>query len=348
MEKLILSNIHKFYGERQVLNDISFTVKKGELAVLLGPSGCGKSTILNIISGIVDQSAGDLFFDDKLINKISVQNRNIAMVFQNFGLYPHLSVRENIAFPLKVRHLEKEEITKKVDYVAKLLDIMEHLDRDPSKLSGGQKQRVAIGRAIIREPSVFLMDEPLSSLDANLRIQLRSEIKTLVKKLNVPTVYVTHDKNEALAIATSLYVVKDGEIVQFGSPEKVFKNPKNLFVASFLYSDSLNVLPGYFYQFLVGIGFIQNLAGTIPKEVKTIAFDANFVQTHNNVGVPYTIIDTDYFGQYILVKARISANSQEIIVKFQKPILDDKKCLYVNVENVFLFDEHDNRILYEN
>ena len=222
------------------VQDFNLEVSDKEFIVLVGPSGCGKSTTLRMIAGLEEISAGELYIDGKLMNDVAPKDRDIAMVFQNYALYPHMTVRENMAFPLKLRKVPKDEINQKVEQAAQILDITQYLDRKPKALSGGQRQRVAIGRAIVREPKVLLMDEPLSNLDAKLRNQMRAEIIKLRQKINTTFIYVTHDQTEAMTLGDRIVIMKDGFIQQIGTPQEVFDHPANLFVAGFIGTPQMN------------------------------------------------------------------------------------------------------------
>ncbi len=222
------------------VQQFNLEIKDKEFIVLVGPSGCGKSTTLRMIAGLEEISEGELYIGDRLVNDVAPKDRDIAMVFQNYALYPHMTVRENIAFALKLRHTPKEEIEKKVNEAAEILDITQYLDRKPKALSGGQRQRVAIGRAIVREPQVLLMDEPLSNLDAKLRNQMRAEIIKLRERINTTFIYVTHDQTEAMTLGDRIVIMKDGFIQQIGTPQEVFNHPHNLFVAGFIGTPQMN------------------------------------------------------------------------------------------------------------
>ncbi|MBN2800432.1 MAG: sn-glycerol-3-phosphate ABC transporter ATP-binding protein UgpC [Deltaproteobacteria bacterium] len=243
MATVRFQNLRKSYGDTHVLTGIDLVMEEGEYVVLVGPSGCGKSTMLRCIAGLEDISSGDLFIGDRRVNDVAPKDRNVAMVFQSYALYPHMTVRENMAFALKVAKRSAEEIRVAVDEAARMLDLGHLLDRRPSQLSGGQRQRVAMGRAIVRRPDVFLFDEPLSNLDASLRTHMRVELMTLHKQLGTTMVHVTHDQVEALTLADRLVVLNKGVIQQVGSPRELFDRPINTFVATFIGSPSMNLLP---------------------------------------------------------------------------------------------------------
>lgn len=243
MSNLTFENIGKAYsGEVKVVSDFNLEIKNEEFIIFVGPSGCGKSTVLRMIAGLEEISEGKLYIDGKVVNDMEPKDRDIAMVFQNYALYPHMTVYENMAFGLKMRKTPKAEIAQKVTEAANILGIEELLDRKPKALSGGQRQRVALGRAIVRSPKVFLMDEPLSNLDAKLRVQTRAEIVKLHKKLNTTFIYVTHDQTEAMTMGDKIVVMKDGIIQQFASPQELYIRPVNLFVAGFIGSPQMNFI----------------------------------------------------------------------------------------------------------
>lgn len=244
MSGVELSGIVKNYGAVQVVHGIDLTVKEKEFVVLVGPSGCGKSTTLRMIAGLEEITGGDLTIHDRRVNRVAPKDRDVAMVFQNYALYPHLNVADNMAFGLRIRKMPKDQIKTTIDDVAEILGLTDYLDRRPADLSGGQRQRVAMGRAIVRHPKVFLFDEPLSNLDAKLRTQMRAEIKRLHKRLGVTSVYVTHDQVEAMTLADRIVVMNDGAIEQIGTPMELFNNPANTFVAGFLGSPPMNQMKG--------------------------------------------------------------------------------------------------------
>jgi multiple sugar transport system ATP-binding protein len=245
MAELRLEHIQKKYDKDVVaVNDFNLHIQDKEFIVFVGPSGCGKSTTLRMIAGLEEITDGQLYIDDKKMNDVAPKDRDIAMVFQNYALYPHMNVYDNMAFGLKLRKFKKDEIDKRVQNAAKILGLEAYLDRKPKALSGGQRQRVALGRAIVRDAKVFLMDEPLSNLDAKLRVQMRAEIQKLHKRLQTTTIYVTHDQTEAMTMATRLVVMKDGVIQQVGAPKDVYDNPNNVFVGGFIGSPSMNFFTG--------------------------------------------------------------------------------------------------------
>jgi len=241
MADLKLNHIYKIYDNKvTAVSDFNLHIQDKEFIVFVGPSGCGKSTTLRMIAGLEEISKGELYIDDKLVNDVPPKDRDIAMVFQNYALYPHMTVYDNMAFGLKLRKMPKDEIDKRVKEAANILGLEQYLDRKPKALSGGQRQRVALGRAIVRDAKVFLMDEPLSNLDAKLRVQMRAEIAKLHQRLNTTTIYVTHDQTEAMTMATRIVVMKDGVIQQVGSPKEVYDNPENVFVGGFIGSPAMN------------------------------------------------------------------------------------------------------------
>ena len=243
MSSLSLKNICKVYSNGfEAVKDFNLEIEDKEFIIFVGPSGCGKSTTLRMVAGLEEISSGELIIDGKIMNDVEPKDRDIAMVFQNYALYPHMTVYDNMAFGLKLRKVPKEEIRKKVEEAARILDLEKLLDRKPKALSGGQRQRVAMGRAIVRNPKVFLMDEPLSNLDAKLRVQMRTEIAALHNRLGATIIYVTHDQTEAMTLGTRIVVLKDGVIMQVDSPQKLYNQPNNLFVAGFIGSPQMNFI----------------------------------------------------------------------------------------------------------
>ncbi|MFG1606171.1 ABC transporter ATP-binding protein [Actinoplanes sp. NPDC049265] len=260
MADIVLDKVTKSYPDgTTAVHGIDLEIADGEFLILVGPSGCGKSTTLNMIAGLEDITSGELRIGGERVNDKAPKDRDIAMVFQSYALYPNMTVRENMAFPLKLAKLPKAEIDKKVGDAAKVLDLTEYLDRRPANLSGGQRQRVAMGRAIVRSPKVFLMDEPLSNLDAKLRVQMRTQVSRLQKQLNTTTVYVTHDQTEAMTLGDRVVVMRGGRIQQVGDPQTLYDHPTNLFVAGFIGSPSMNFLPA-----TVAGGSLKTALGDLP------------------------------------------------------------------------------------
>src|SRR5579864_2776996 len=254
MATLTLDNVKKSYGDRQVVHGVSCAVADGELVVVVGPSGCGKSTLLRMVAGLEDITSGAVAIDGRVVNGGEPKDRDIAMVFQNYALYPHMSVYDNMAYGLRMRHMGRAEITERVGRAAVILQLAELLDRKPRQLSGGQRQRVAMGRAIVRDPKVFLFDEPLSNLDAKLRVQMRVEIKRLQQELGTTSLYVTHDQVEAMTLADRLVVMNDGHVDQIGPPFDLYECPATMFVAGFIGSPAMNLIAGHLDPRGVAIG----------------------------------------------------------------------------------------------
>lgn len=244
MGQIVLNQVRKAFGDVEVIPPLNLTINDGEFCVFVGPSGCGKSTLLRLIAGLEDVTSGDISIDGQSATELPPAKRGLAMVFQSYALYPHMSVRKNIAFPLRMAGLPKDEIEKRVTNAASVLNLTDYLDRRPGQLSGGQRQRVAIGRAIVREPAAFLFDEPLSNLDAALRVGMRLEISELHKRLSTTMIYVTHDQVEAMTMADKIVVLRAGNIEQVGSPLELYKEPCNTFVAGFIGSPKMNFIQG--------------------------------------------------------------------------------------------------------
>jgi len=274
MAEIVLDHVNKSYADgAAAVKDLSITIADGEFLILVGPSGCGKTTTLNMIAGLEDISSGELRIGGERMNEKGPKDRDIAMVFQSYALYPHMTVRQNIAFPLTLAKMEKSEIAQKVEETAKTLDLTELLDRKPSQLSGGQRQRVAMGRAIVRHPKAFLMDEPLSNLDAKLRVQMRGEIARLQRRLGTTTVYVTHDQTEAMTLGDRVVVMHGGVAQQIGTPDELYERPANLFVAGFIGSPAMNFFPATLTPTGLTLAFgevmltpeVQQVIGRHPK-----------------------------------------------------------------------------------
>ena len=318
MAEIVLDRVTKSYPNgAAAVKDLSITIADGEFIILVGPSGCGKSTTLNMIAGLEDISSGELSIGGERVNEKAPKDRDIAMVFQSYALYPHMTVRQNIAFPLTLAKMNKAEIAQKVDEAAKVLDLTALLDRKPAQLSGGQRQRVAMGRAIVRNPKAFLMDEPLSNLDAKLRVQMRSEIARLQDKLGTTTVYVTHDQTEAMTLGDRVVVLLAGEVQQIGTPEELYNRPANLFVAGFIGSPAMNFFPATITDVGVRLPFGEV---TLTQEVHDLLVRH---QTPNNViaGIrPEHLEDAAVMDGY----ARIRALIFDVTVDFVESLGADK------------------------
>lgn len=267
--KVRIDNVTKKFGHTTAVSNFSAELQNGHLICLLGPSGCGKSTLLNMLCGIIPVTQGQIFFDDKDVTKLPPDQRNIGMVFQNYALYPHMTVAENIAFPLEVQKVKKEERKARVEEIAKLVHVDNLLKRYPSELSGGQQQRVAIARAMVKKPQLLLMDEPLSNLDARLRLEMREEIRRIQKETGVTTVFVTHDQEEAMSISDSILLMKDGLLIQSGLCQELYVNPNSLFVAEFLGNPPANKLPASVVE------PVETTAATVAIRPEAFTLDPN-------------------------------------------------------------------------
>ena len=303
MAGLSLKHIKKIYpGNVEAVHDTTFDIRDKEFIVFVGPSGCGKSTTLRMIAGLEEISEGELYIGDRLVNDIAPKDRDIAMVFQNYALYPHMTVFENMAFGLKLRKVPKDEIERKVNEAAKILDLTHLLDRKPRAMSGGQCQRVALGRAIVRSPKVFLLDEPLSNLDAKLRAQMRTEISKIHKKLGTTFIYVTHDQTEAMTMGDRIVCMKDGWVQQIDTPQKLYDEPVNKFVAGFLGSPMMNFIDATlkyereYDQYIVEFGSAKNKFEVIVPESKVTRELGNYVGKEIILGIrPESIHDEEMY-----------------------------------------------------
>ena len=326
MANVRLTGIRKSYGMLEVLHGLDLSVADGEFLVLVGPSGCGKSTLLRIVAGLETISQGEVHIGDRDVTLLPPRDRDIAMVFQSYALYPHMTVAENMGFGLRLRRLDKADIAGRVQRAAEILDIQSLLHRYPRQLSGGQRQRVALGRAIVRDPQVFLFDEPLSNLDAKLRVQMRAEIKELHQKLGTTSVYVTHDQIEAMTMAQRIVVMRDGWIEQVGGPLELYDRPANLFVAGFIGSPAMNFIPGKIGRSngqaaIVGAAGLT-LPGTPPPgmaEGKGIVFGVrpdHFALAPEGKGVPADVTVVEPTGAETLVVGRLG--EQTILVNLRE------------------------------
>ncbi|MED4455836.1 sn-glycerol-3-phosphate ABC transporter ATP-binding protein UgpC [Metabacillus fastidiosus] len=324
MAEIILEGICKTYDKNSTaVRDFNLNIQDKEFIVLVGPSGCGKSTTLRMIAGLEEISEGNFFMDGKKMNDIAPKDRDIAMVFQNYALYPHMSVYDNMAFGLKMRKFPKDEIRHRVTQAANILGLEPYLNRKPKALSGGQRQRVALGRAIVRDANLFLMDEPLSNLDAKLRVQMRAEIIKLHHRLQTTTVYVTHDQTEAMTMATRLVVMKDGVIQQIGSPKEVYENPKNKFVGSFIGAPSMNFFNGKLEEGVLKIG---DISLKVPERKLASLHEQKYKGAEVIFGIrPEDIYDKDSFKEIIQSSIKVNVDIAEL--------LGAEKILYFSVQN---------------
>ncbi len=351
MASISIKNLDKTYSKDvNVIRNFNLEIVDGEFIVLVGPSGCGKSTLLRIIAGLEELTAGEVYIGDDLVNDIPAKNRNIAMVFQNYALYPHMNVYQNLAFGLKMRKMPKQDIEKIIDKTAAILEIKDLLNRKPKALSGGQRQRVALGRAIVRDPKVFLFDEPLSNLDAKLRVQMRSEIKGLHKRLKTTMVYVTHDQVEAMTMGDRIVIIKDGEVQQLGTPQEVFSCPANKFVGSFIGSPPMNFITGQmqgniFFNEYVKID-ISDADVSIPSngELVTLGIRPGDISIDDQ-GTKLTVIASELLGDETIL--HLSAGEETILVKLSSIFdtsIDGEVGIKFDSAGIHLFDPQGKRI----
>jgi len=330
MAPITFEHVTKRFDDSTAVDDLSIDVADGEFLVLVGPSGCGKTTALRMLAGLEDVSGGRILIGDRVVNNVAPGARDVAMVFQSYALYPHMTVYDNLAFSLRNQKLPKAEIDRRVGNAADVLELAEYLKRKPKQLSGGQRQRVALGRAIVREPAAFLMDEPLSNLDAALRVQTRAEILKLQRRLDTTTIYVTHDQVEAMTMGDRIAVMSKGVLQQIGSPEELYTRPANTFVAKFIGSPSMNLLPSA----ALGLGGTGQLAGFRPEHVELGNSRSGTVQYEATVEV------VEYLGDEQLAHARLG--DHDVLVKLPvEPRLEAgrQQTFSVPLQKVLLFDE---------
>ena len=294
-------NVSKHFGGTLVVDDLSLEIRDGEFVVLLGPSGCGKTTTLRMLAGLESVSSGDIFIGGERVNDVPTQHRDLAMVFQSYALYPHMTIAENIAYPLRVRKIDKAQRTERVRRVAAMLEIESLLERKPRQLSGGERQRVALARAIVREPRAYLKDEPLSNLDARLRVQMRGELKRLQHQLGTTTIYVTHDQAEAMTLASRVAVMRKGRLQQFDTPMNIYNHPANRFVAEFVGSPSMNFIEGNALQIPLKHKQSNVMIGIRPEHIEVL--------TQPQEGaIPATVYVTELMGNETFVFLSVGAN----------------------------------------
>ena len=349
MGNIAISNVTKKFDSTEVIHGINLKINDGEFVVLVGPSGCGKTTLLRMIAGLESITGGDISIDEKIINNIKPKERDCAMVFQNYALYPHMKVAANMGFSLKIKKAPKEEIDQKVKDVAKILEIEDYLERYPRQLSGGQRQRVAMGRAIVRNPKVFLFDEPLSNLDAKLRVQMRTQIKLLHARLKTTLVYVTHDQVEAMTMADKIVVMNEGLVEQTGAPLDLYDKPVNIFVAGFIGSPSMNLLNASINSNSINLGS----AGSIPITRKTTSENnlditlgirpSHMDISKNGEGLKFQIDVIEPTGADSLVYGKI--NDTECCVQTSERLnLKSGEIIHIlpNEDNLHFFDKQSN------
>ncbi|MEA2015099.1 MAG: sn-glycerol-3-phosphate ABC transporter ATP-binding protein UgpC [Actinomycetota bacterium] len=328
MAKVVIKKLTKKFEDVIAVNSINDTVEDREFTVLVGPSGCGKTTTLRMIAGLEEVTEGEIYIGDRLVNGVAPKDRDIAMVFQNYALYPHMNVYDNMAFGLKLRRIPKTEIEKRVTEAAKILKIEDLLKRRPKQLSGGQRQRVALGRAMVRKPKVFLMDEPLSNLDAKLRVQMRTEIAKLHKRLNATIIYVTHDQTEAMTMANKIVILKDGLVQQTGKSQEIYDHPNNMFVAGFIGSPAMNFLDVTITDKLTFKGAVFELGAT--DRVKKIIKDNNLAGREVVMGIRPEDLEDSHFVQDTSSNNTITAN-----VEVTEP-MGAEIYLYVDIDGVLI------------
>tara|TARA_B110001450_G_C17629581_1_gene484653 strand:- start:42 stop:1097 length:1056 start_codon:yes stop_codon:yes gene_type:complete len=351
MSTVEILDVYKSYGEVEVISDLNLTVNDGEFLVLVGPSGCGKSTVLRMIAGLEDITKGTLKFAGEIVNDIDPKGRNVAMVFQNYALYPHMTVRENISLNLKISRVPKLDIEKRTQQAAELLDIVSLLDRLPAQLSGGQRQRVAMGRAIVRNPAVFLFDEPLSNLDAKLRVQMRGEIKSFHQKMKTTSVYVTHDQVEAMTLADRVVVMNDGNIEQIGTPLELYEFPQNMFVASFIGSPAMNFFSAIYRDGRVHFSDFTTINLTnklIPNGKKIMVGIRPERMTLNGAGLSIvaTVNHVEPTGAQSLLAIRCLGENATALINYDANLINiTSLSLKVSPEHVHVFDANSGQRL---
>ncbi len=314
MATITLNDLRKSYGTTEVLHGVQAEIADGEFVVIVGPSGCGKSTLLRMIAGLEKVSEGEIRIGDRIVNKLEPAQRDIAMVFQNYALYPHMSVRRNMAYGLKIRGLPKAEINRRVEEAADILEIGDYLDRKPRQLSGGQRQRVAMGRAIVRDPQVFLFDEPLSNLDAKLRVQMRLEIRKLQKRLGVTSIYVTHDQVEAMTLGDRLMVLNGGYAEQFGTPIELYERPQTVFVAGFIGSPAMNFLPATMAAGTITLENGTRLPGAAGEGALTLGLRPEHLVNDADGPIRLRVALSEQLGANTLVHGTLEGTDSALVV----------------------------------
>ena len=347
MAAVSFKNIQKSYGKVKVIHGIGFDIEDGEFVVLVGPSGCGKSTLLRMLAGLEEISGGEIVIDGKVVNDLESKDRDIAMVFQSYALYPHMTVRDNMGFSLRLRHEAASLVGERVQRAAKILNLEAYLDRYPRELSGGQRQRVAMGRAIVRDPKVFLFDEPLSNLDAKLRVAMRSEIKALHQRLKTTTVYVTHDQVEAMTMADRIAVMNEGRVEQLGGPLELYDRPVNLFVAQFIGSPAMNVFEGVYRDGAVealGARWPASSRGNEGQSVK-YGIRPEHLQS-GSAGIPAEVVVVEPMGAETELLVKVQEQPFTVVTHGRSRAgPGDRVLLAPQAEHAHLFDAGDGRRL---
>ena len=349
MAQVELKQVRKTYPNgAEAIFGVDMDIKHGEMIVFVGPSGCGKSTLLRMVAGLESVTSGEISIGDRVINDVSPSERDVAMVFQNYALYPHMTVRGNLSYGLKNRKMAADEIERRIVEAAKMLKIDQFLDRQPNQLSGGQRQRVAMGRAIVREPQVFLFDEPLSNLDAKLRVQMRIEIKKLQRRMDVTSIYVTHDQTEAMTLADRLAVINEGQVEQMGAPMELYSNPRTLFVASFIGAPQINLIPVQFEGGALTNGSIR-LEGFADLPTGTdlvLGIRPDVVNVSDQGQFPFNVDLVEQHGGENLIYGSVEGalaedgEPQELCIKAPQsmlPAIDDKLTLGFDPATAFVF-----------
>jgi multiple sugar transport system ATP-binding protein len=351
MVEVLFENVTKRFGKVIAVDNLNLKVEDGDFLVLLGPSGCGKTTTLRLIAGLETPDSGNIYIGNTLANYLSPKERNVAMVFQNYALYPYMKVFDNIAFPLKLRKYSKEDIKNKVRQIAELMEIDHLLDRRPKQLSGGQQQRVALARALVREPQLFLMDEPLSNLDAKLRVAMRTELRKLHQKLKITTIYVTHDQEEAMTLGNRIAIMNKGLLQQVGSPMEVYKYPLNIFVAGFIGSPSINMLEGDIVEkdgrFIGDFGIVSyplplEVAKDCPSKKLVLGIRPEHIMVNKEKlsdGLKARVDVVEPLGREYLLLINVEGKPLTVIASLKEPVMPGEKIwAKFNEENIHMFD----------
>jgi len=341
MATITLKDLVKAYGDTEVLHHVAADIQDGEFLVIVGPSGCGKSTLLRMIAGLETVTSGEVSIGDRMVNKLEPADRDIAMVFQNYALYPHMSVRENMAYGLKIRRIDKGEINRRVEEAADILELRPYLDRKPRQLSGGQRQRVAMGRAIVRDPKVFLFDEPLSNLDAKLRVQMRLEIRKLQQKLGVTSIYVTHDQVEAMTLGDRLMVLNGGYVEQIGTPIELYDRPATVFVAGFIGSPAMNLITIEARENQLELPNGVRLEGGSDLGKVTLGIRPEHLESDGTGLIRVTAQLFEQLGANTLLHGVLESTDCEIIVSLPghvSAVAGTVMCFSVQAQNLHIFD----------